>query len=107
MNALDIHVQSSQYGEGFPNVVAESMACGTPSVVTDVGDAAWIVGKTGWVVPPKNSIKLARALEKAISETRTTYWKKKCNQARLRIKKNFDIRKMIKSFNNVWTRVLD
>ncbi len=107
MNALDIHVQSSRYGEGFPNVVAESMACGTPSVVTDVGDAASIVGKTGWVVPPKNSIKLARALEKAISESRTTYWKKKCNQARLRIKKNFDIRKMIKSFNNVWTRVLD
>ena len=106
MNDLDIHIQSSSYGEGFPNVVAEAMACGTPCVVTNVGDAAYIVGKTGWVVPPKNSIKLAKAIEIAISEVKTVNWKKRCNQARLRIKKNFDIKKMIKSFNKIWVSVL-
>jgi glycosyltransferase involved in cell wall biosynthesis len=105
MNGLDVHVLSSSYGEGFPNVVAESMACGTPCIVTDVGDSAFIVGKTGWVVPPKNSIKLAKAIEKALNEKGTIKWNKRCIKARLRVKEKFSIGKMIKLYNKVWNKV--
>ena len=105
MNGLDIHVLSSSYGEGFPNVVAESMACGTPCIVTDVGDSALIVGKTGWVVPPKNSIKLAKAIEKALYEKNTSEWNKRCNKARLRVKENYNISKMVRLYNNAWSKV--
>ena len=105
MNGIDIYVQSSSYGEGFPNVVAESMACGTPCIVTDVGDASFIVGKTGWVVPPNSPNKLAQAIEKALCEIGTKKWNKRCNKARLRMRDNFDISKMLKSYNKLWYQV--
>ena len=101
MSELDLHILSSN-SESFPNVVAEAMACGTPCVVTDVGDAAYIVCKTGWVVPPKNPLRLAKITAKALSEIGTKKWKKRCIQARHRINKNFDINRMVKSYNNAW-----
>ncbi len=104
MSRLDIHIQSS-ISEGFPNVVAEAMAQKTPCVVTDVGDSSYIVGKTGWVVPPANSAKLAKKIETAIKEIGTKNWHQRCNQARSRIKEKFSINKMIKSYNRVWVKV--
>lgn len=61
-SALDI-ASSSSYGEGFPNIVAEAMACSRPCVVTDVGDSAWIVGAFGTVVPSRDPVALAQGLE--------------------------------------------
>ena len=102
MNAFDIHILSSM-GEAFPNVVAEAMACCTPCVVTDVGDAAAIVGNTGWVAPPKNHVLLAEVIEKAIQEvSQTELWQLRRKASRERIVENYSMRQMNETYEKEW-----
>jgi glycosyltransferase involved in cell wall biosynthesis len=107
MNALDIHVLSSAYGEAFPNVVAEAMACQTPCIVTAVGDAALIVGDTGWVVPPSDAVRLGTAMAVAIERmSDLTDWQDRQSRCRQRIEANFSVQNMVAKYNDVWERAL-
>lgn len=104
MNSLDLHVMSSSFGEAFPNVLAEAMACGVPCVTTDVGDASLIVSETGWVVEPRNSNALAEAIIGATIEMRDEpqHWENRKVNARIRIEEQFSMTKMLNAYCNVW-----
>jgi glycosyltransferase involved in cell wall biosynthesis len=105
MNAIDLHVLSSAYGEAFPSVVAEAMACGTPSVVTDVGDSAQIVGTTGWVVPPKNAEALAQGIQGALITLDASGREVLGQAARTRIEERFGLKKMVDAYVALWNSV--
>ncbi|APX76342.1 D-inositol-3-phosphate glycosyltransferase [Achromobacter insolitus] len=104
MNGLDLHVLSS-CAEGFPNVVAEAMACGVYCVVTDVGDAAYIVGDAGVVVPPEQPEALARGIETALREVAARGRERAGEAGRARVLENFDIARMVQSYIAVWRRI--
>jgi len=61
MTGFDIFVLAS-YGESFPNVIGEAMACGVPCVATDVGDSRRIIGETGRIVPLKDPLAMANSV---------------------------------------------
>ncbi len=100
MSVLDIFCLSSK-AEGFPNVVAEAMLMQIPCVVTDVGDAAIIVGETGTVVQPCNPQELAKALLDFHSMNPADL-RKKGLAARSRITENFDINFVVKCYEEVY-----
>ncbi|MCG5529234.1 glycosyltransferase [Halorhodospira halophila] len=68
--ALDLLVMPSLWGEGFPNVVGEAMGCGVPALVTDVGDAASVVGETGFVAKSGDAEVLASRVRLALGHGR-------------------------------------
>lgn len=66
---LDIATLSSRFGEGFSNVIGEAMACGIPVVATSVGDAAAIIGDTGWIIPAGDVGALSKGWQEALALT--------------------------------------
>ena len=104
MNAIDIFMLSS-LSEAFPNVLNEAMACGTPCITTNVGDASLIVDNTGWIVYPKDPKSLADAVIKAADEKKldNDKWINRKKECRQRIAKNFTLEKMVTRYGEVWS----
>jgi glycosyltransferase involved in cell wall biosynthesis len=69
-NAFDVFCLASIYGEGFPNVLGEAMACSRRCVATDVGDARFVAGSAAVIVPPNDADALAAALQEQLSGRR-------------------------------------
>jgi len=103
---LNLHVLSS-LDEAFPNVIAESMSCGTPCVTTDAGDAALIIGNTGWVVPVGDPIALANAINLAFSEMKERKWLLRQKNCINRIRENFSLDVMTKKYEDIWSMKID
>ncbi len=67
LNRSELFVLSSVL-EGFPKVIIESMACGTPVISTDVGNARAIISDSGLIVNSKDSMDLYNAMYSFFSQ---------------------------------------
>lgn len=94
---LDIHIMPSIEGEGFPNVVAESMSCGIPNLVTDCGDAAMIVGDRDCLLESKGG--LLPTLNKKIKNSLA----QNPQELRDRILINFSIEKTVEAYSQIYS----
>lgn len=104
MAALDLCCLGSAFGEGFPNVVGEAMACGVPCVATDVGDASRVIGETGRVVPPGNPAALAAALTELLDSPPETR-RRLGAAARQRIEDEFSIEIIARRYLDLYRRL--
>ena len=106
MVQLDLKVLSSRFGEAFPNVLNEAMACSIPCATTDVGDAAKIVGNCGWVSPPGVPMALADNIQLAMQEYAEDRpsWLVRKQDCRQRIVENFTVVSMIEQYHKVWQK---
>jgi glycosyltransferase involved in cell wall biosynthesis len=104
MPIFDIVCLSSAWGEAFPNVLGEAMACGVPCVATDVGDSRLIVGETGVVVPPRNDAELYSALMDMVNrgpEARASLGQ----AARRRIETEFSLDAVVNQYMNLYRQL--
>ncbi len=102
-SAFDIATLSSAFGEGFSNVIGEAMACGTPVVATDVGDAVRIVGDGGVVVRARDAMALAEGWrEVAMGDIDAM-----ASAARARIVEQYSVERMVDRTERVLTMVAE
>jgi glycosyltransferase involved in cell wall biosynthesis len=104
MASLDVLASTSSFGEAFPNVLGEAMACGVPCVVTDVGDSAEIVDDTGRVVQSGDMEVLARHVQELLCMTEED--KERMGQkARARVEANYEIGHVTRLYEEFYERI--
>lgn len=102
--ALDLEVSAS-VSEAFSNSIGESLCCGVPCVVTDVGDSAWLIEKAGRVIPAQDAPAMARAcIEILSSPAAERAALSRC--ARQRMERSFDIHVIARQYHDIWREVL-
>jgi glycosyltransferase involved in cell wall biosynthesis len=101
-SGMDIATTASR-SEAFPIVIGEAMACGTPCVVTDVGDSALIVENTGSVVPPEDPHALAEAW-RALIHAGPAVRRRLGIAARERVQRNFSLPVIVERYQKIYAQ---
>jgi glycosyltransferase involved in cell wall biosynthesis len=98
--AADLLLSTSVFGEGFPNAIAEAMACGVPVVATDVGDSRRIVADTGVIVSPRDIAAMVTAITFIQTEPQPKR-DARAAAARRQIEGHYTLDRMVNAFDDL------
>lgn len=106
MNAADAYVMSSAL-EGMPMVLLEAGATALPIVATEVGGNSEVVldGKTGSLVPPKNSGALTQAMLRLMSLSKEER-QRMGEAARQHVEANFSLDRVVDQWEALYQELL-
>lgn len=94
---------NTTYGDTFPTVNIESLACGTPVVTYRTGGSPEIIDEnTGIVVEKGNTKQLAEALQIVVNRDKD-YYRRKCVE---RARDNFDMHKKFEEYFDLYKSIL-
>lgn len=103
MPALDLYLLTSSWGEGFPNVLGEAMACGVGCVVTKVGDSELIIDKYGGIVEKEDYQGLAEECLNRLCDKKEF----DASEIRAHIQNNYSIDKVCKQYDRLVFEVVN
>jgi starch synthase (maltosyl-transferring) len=105
LKSADVLVHASLW-EGMPNAVLEAMAARRPVVGTAVEGTEDLVldGQTGWLVPPRDSAALSRALIEA-TDSRSSG---RCygEAGRRRLEQEYSLDRTVAAYESLWAGIL-
>jgi glycosyltransferase involved in cell wall biosynthesis len=103
MTGWDIYCSASLPGEGFPNAIAEAMACELAPVVTESGDSSIIVANIGLISKCSDSENLFENLEKMINSNELENLK---ISSRIRVLNNYSLIQMVEKTESQILRIV-
>jgi sugar transferase (PEP-CTERM/EpsH1 system associated) len=104
LRIMDV-VTLTSLSEGFSLALLEAMAAEAPVVASDVGGNSEIVvnGKTGFIVPVRDPVKLADALLMLLKDRALA--RRMGGAGYRRVMEQFDLSKMASEYENVYTKL--
>ncbi|MEU6715920.1 GT4 family glycosyltransferase PelF [Nonomuraea sp. NPDC046802] len=97
-------VALTSISEGFPYTVVEAMACGRPTVVTNVGGVAEAVGDAGFVVPPRDHVAAADAMVRLLRDAGLR--RRLGTLARSRVLERFTLQQSLDDYRAVYRELI-
>ncbi len=104
MNAFDLLILTSSYGESFPNVVAEAMSCEVISLSTNSGGVKEIINNDEFIIRKKNPYLFSKKIIELYNlfKENNKEWLIIKKRSRKIILQNFSISKMHFKYLDIW-----